>query len=128
MFSSNELIVDQSTVLHMCTYIAAYISVYTSVAKCLYLSGSLELIHTYAHCCCVCSYMHRLLVCAAANMFTSARSCCCLVYAIDVDECAIGRDLCDQVCINTVGSYSCACSSGYEIAADRRTCKGELWQ
>ena len=44
----------------------------------------------------------------------------------DVDECAIGRDLCDQVCINTVGSYSCACNDGYELAANKRKCRGQL--
>ena len=33
---------------------------------------------------------------------------------LDIDECAIGADMCDAnaTCNNTVGSYSCTCNNG----------------
>ena len=50
--------------------------------------------------------------------------------SIDVDEClpnGIGRhgDLaCQQDCVNTPGSYHCACRTGFNITADGVTCEG----
>ena len=46
----------------------------------------------------------------------------------DIDECATGADSCDsaanEVCSNTVGSFTCICDSGYaRDSAD--TCKGD---
>ena len=43
-----------------------------------------------------------------------------------MDECSKpdnGR--CEQRCVNTLGSYKCACDPGYELAADKRSCEGE---
>lgn len=42
-----------------------------------------------------------------------------------MDECSKpdnGR--CEQRCVNTLGSYKCACDPGYELAADKRSCEG----
>ncbi|XP_036384495.1 bone morphogenetic protein 1-like isoform X1 [Megalops cyprinoides] len=42
----------------------------------------------------------------------------------EMDECSKpdnGR--CEQRCINTLGSYRCACDPGYELASDRRSCE-----
>uniref|UniRef100_A0A8C5SYN5 Epidermal growth factor-like protein 7 n=1 Tax=Laticauda laticaudata TaxID=8630 RepID=A0A8C5SYN5_LATLA len=41
----------------------------------------------------------------------------------DVDECAMGKHGCSQLCINTAGSYRCACHPGYELHADGQTCR-----
>ncbi|XP_015226220.1 PREDICTED: complement C1r subcomponent-like [Cyprinodon variegatus] len=48
--------------------------------------------------------------------------------AIDIDECSAPEPLdgsgplCSQICLNTLGSYLCACHHGYELRSDQRTC------
>ncbi|KAM4580610.1 complement C1r subcomponent-like isoform 1-T1 [Odontesthes bonariensis] len=48
--------------------------------------------------------------------------------AIDIDECSAPETedgsgpLCSQICLNTLGSYLCACHHGYELRSDQRTC------
>ncbi|XP_072536022.1 complement C1r-A subcomponent-like isoform X1 [Salminus brasiliensis] len=48
--------------------------------------------------------------------------------AIDVDECSSpvssedSGPLCSQICLNTLGSYQCACHHGYQLRGDGRTC------
>ncbi|XP_063066945.1 epidermal growth factor-like protein 7 [Engraulis encrasicolus] len=39
----------------------------------------------------------------------------------DIDECAEGHG-CSQKCVNTAGSYRCACEEGYTLNSDGRTC------
>ena len=46
-------------------------------------------------------------------------------FAADIDECRTGKHLCDQLCHNTFGSYSCSCIAGYKLDADDRTCDGK---
>uniref|UniRef100_A0A3Q2Q6B5 Metalloendopeptidase n=1 Tax=Fundulus heteroclitus TaxID=8078 RepID=A0A3Q2Q6B5_FUNHE len=42
----------------------------------------------------------------------------------EMDECSRpDNGLCEQRCMNTLGSYRCACDPGYELAADRRSCE-----
>ncbi|KAJ8780647.1 hypothetical protein J1605_000690 [Eschrichtius robustus] len=40
----------------------------------------------------------------------------------DVDECATGLAQCAHGCVNTHGSFKCACNAGYELGADGRQC------
>ena len=35
------------------------------------------------------------------------------LYIVDVDECDLNIDDCDQLCVNDVGSYHCECYIGY---------------
>ncbi len=47
---------------------------------------------------------------------------------IDIDECAEGTDECDEYCYNTIGSYSCDCTSagpGYRLHGDGTTCESK---
>ncbi|KAM9841679.1 bone morphogenetic protein 1-like [Aulostomus maculatus] len=42
----------------------------------------------------------------------------------EVDECSRpDNGHCEQHCLNTLGSYRCACDPGFELAADRSTCE-----
>lgn len=41
----------------------------------------------------------------------------------DVDECAGQSHGCHQLCINTAGSYRCACQDGFSLAADDKECQ-----
>uniref|UniRef100_A0A8C5FRN7 Metalloendopeptidase n=1 Tax=Gadus morhua TaxID=8049 RepID=A0A8C5FRN7_GADMO len=42
----------------------------------------------------------------------------------ETDECsAPGRGGCEQRCLNTLGSYTCACDPGYELLSDGRRCE-----
>ena len=43
---------------------------------------------------------------------------------LDIDECSINNEGCDQVCTNTNGSYMCSCNDGYMLNDDGLTCDG----
>lgn len=63
-------------------------------------------------------------------------SATCLIYEthmrhlftshLDVDECELGQDRCEQDCMNTYGGYSCHCSRpGHVIDTDGLKCRGK---
>ncbi|XP_055081696.1 bone morphogenetic protein 1-like isoform X1 [Periophthalmus magnuspinnatus] len=42
----------------------------------------------------------------------------------EMDECSRpDRGQCEQRCLNTLGSYRCACDPGFELAPDKRSCE-----
>ncbi|XP_063066835.1 bone morphogenetic protein 1-like isoform X2 [Engraulis encrasicolus] len=42
----------------------------------------------------------------------------------EIDECATpDKGGCEQRCVNTLGSFHCACDPGYEFAADKKSCE-----
>ncbi|XP_057265133.1 epidermal growth factor-like protein 7 isoform X2 [Pezoporus wallicus] len=41
----------------------------------------------------------------------------------DVDECAGQSHGCSQLCLNTAGSFQCACRDGFSLTADRKSCQ-----
>ena len=43
---------------------------------------------------------------------------------IDIDECSVGNGGCQQICVNTIGSYDCQCRQGY--SKNGSTCLGTL--
>ena len=45
---------------------------------------------------------------------------------LDVDECELEHDECQQICGNTPGSYVCGCYFGFTLSSDRRSCRGKL--
>lgn len=49
----------------------------------------------------------------------------CYFYFSEEDECAkLDNGGCEQRCVNTLGSYQCACDPGYELGPDKKSCEG----
>ena len=46
-------------------------------------------------------------------------------FIVDVDECTEKISECDHNCTNTLGSYTCSCSPGYQLI-DKTKCSGML--
>jgi len=44
----------------------------------------------------------------------------------DVDECSKAGNLCQQRCVNTLGSFTCACHDGFQLQDDGQSCKFRL--
>lgn len=73
----------------------------------------------------------------AANNLAAVRPVWCICLAqktsnchfllLEMDECSRpDNGNCKQRCLNTLGSYRCACDPGYELAADKHTCESEF--
>ncbi|KAJ8672879.1 hypothetical protein QAD02_004140, partial [Eretmocerus hayati] len=66
--------------------------------------------------------------CQNGGTCSSPGKCSCLkgftgdYCQIDVDECASQKP-CDQICKNLPGTYQCQCRNGYELQADRQSCR-----
>ena len=45
------------------------------------------------------------------------------IYFTDIDECIEGDEHCNQICVNTLGSYYCNCEPGYQLVNDTK-CEG----
>ena len=52
--------------------------------------------------------------------------CSCLnsLLRLDLDECGARSHDCQQVCVNTEGSFRCECHSGFMLNRDRKSCQG----
>uniref|UniRef100_A0A0N5A821 Metalloendopeptidase n=1 Tax=Syphacia muris TaxID=451379 RepID=A0A0N5A821_9BILA len=44
-------------------------------------------------------------------------------FMADLDECQNNKGGCEQICINTIGSYRCECDIGFVLAVDGKHCK-----
>lgn len=59
-------------------------------------------------------------------MCLTSKTIAVIFHLPEVDECSrpdYGQ--CEQRCLNTLGSYRCACDPGYELAADKHSCESE---
>ncbi len=43
----------------------------------------------------------------------------------DVDECLSDNGGCEHICTNTVGRFSCSCTTGYSLDSNMMTCSGK---
>ena len=67
-------------------------------------------------CVCVCvMHVPTLLWIPLSHMFGAA-----------IDSCGANAGSCDQICINTNGSYNCSCFLGFSQSGN--TCIGKCWQ
>lgn len=49
-------------------------------------------------------------------------NCLFVCSSLDLDECAQGTSQCSQLCLNTPGSFTCACQPGFQLDFDGRGC------
>ena len=49
--------------------------------------------------------------------------CPIVIISIDIDECVTTSHECAHQCINTLGSFVCACDDGWELDEDGKTCE-----
>ena len=45
-----------------------------------------------------------------------------VLFHADINECTRKIDSCDELCINTPGSYRCDCPAGFELQYDQQSC------
>ena len=45
-------------------------------------------------------------------------------YFLDIINCVSGSNLCDQICNELEGGYSCSCEDGYRLRNDNVSCEG----
>ena len=77
--------------------------------------------HTLFNNCPIPKYNHHNLEMTFIST-SSSFMCNCLTHPTDIDECADGTHHCDQICINTLGSYTCSCNLGYILHFNGTTC------
>uniref|UniRef100_A0A3B3R8R4 EGF-like and EMI domain containing 1 n=1 Tax=Paramormyrops kingsleyae TaxID=1676925 RepID=A0A3B3R8R4_9TELE len=46
----------------------------------------------------------------------------CVLSVLDIDECSSGQAKCSHRCINTLGSFKCMCSPGFELGINGKHC------
>lgn len=58
---------------------------------------------------------------------TSAKGCCDrrAFCSTDTNECSVNNGGCQQVCVNTVGSYECRCHSAHKLHWNKKDCVGK---
>jgi hypothetical protein len=58
-------------------------------------------------------------ICVSVRLFHSTLS--------DINECDDSNGMCQHVCEDDGGSYTCKCNAGFTLAADQHSCVGK-WQ
>ena len=59
------------------------------------------------------------------NSYGELLTYCVDIIGIDVNECDENLDACQQQCVNSIGSYTCACGIGFTLDDNGRTCTGK---
>ena len=48
-----------------------------------------------------------------------------LYFYLDNNECATDNGNCDDVCVNSLGNFHCACQEGFSLTSNGISCEGE---
>ncbi|KAH9513548.1 hypothetical protein Btru_033325 [Bulinus truncatus] len=91
---------------HDCSSVYSFLC--TSIPKCPF--GAVQ-------CFSNCGQPLRVFDCLVGFKFNATGVSC-----EDVDECAQNSSLCNQTCVNSVGSYLCECRVGYKVGNDNYSC------
>ena len=65
-----------------------------------------------------------MVVCLHKSRYQLYTYDCIIISETDINECDDDSDDCQQLCINTVESYKCACEPGYFLKYDGKACLG----
>ena len=49
---------------------------------------------------------------------------CHYYLTLDIDECTDGTHMCEQICQDTPGFYTCSCPQGFDLNPNGRNCDG----
>ena len=64
-----------------------------------------------------------ILYITAITLFDNLLFSCRFVYS-DIDECSLDNTLCQQLCLNNDGGYTCACFNGFKLIEGTNQCEG----
>lgn len=68
--------------------------------------------------------IHQFCMLTSCRIFT-----CCIFRLSDINECTFMPDACPNGrCLNTMGSYRCACDDGFKVAESGKQCVGKRCQ
>lgn len=49
-----------------------------------------------------------------------------LLWTADINECEVNNGGCEEVCVNTLGSFQCKCREGQTLESNKRNCSSEF--
>ena len=123
--------VEHVMVSYLCHYYYYY---FLEIDECIegLSSCNMQCINTIGSYYCTCFTGFQLMndnhTCNGESIscFTTA---CSIYFLTDINECTNNNGGCEDVCTNTIGSYTCSCQSiGYYLDNDKHNCSGDNYK
>ena len=73
---------------------------------------------------CVCT-IYKIHIINSYNCYPYNYICTLYKIIVDVNECTLNIDDCDQLCVDDIGSYHCECYTGYFRDNNSAYCVGK---